>query len=129
VPILERDGLQVPKKIKLNQMRSATKKKFGRDPGYLTFIRSRPCELCVREGVRQTTITEAAHVGSRGLSQRCPDAEAIPLCARHHREGPGAQHVLGKRFWAHHRLDKSKLVATLQALYRAWQEDGYAEAS
>lgn len=62
---------------------------------------------------------EVAHVGDRGLMQKCSDRETIPLCAEHHRTGKDAHHVLGKRFWAHHGLDRDALVAELQRRYDA----------
>ena len=93
-------------------MRSATKKKTGRDPAYLDFIRSLPCVCCFNHrGI------ESAHVGERGLSQRCPDREAIPLCKWHHTEGPESHHRLGKRFWAKWNLNRDELIAQLQSRY------------
>ncbi len=67
-------------------------------------------------------VTEVAHVGDRGLGQRCPDREAIPLGVPHHRTGKDAHHVLGKNFWSHHGLDRDEVIATLQKLYE--QETG-----
>lgn len=67
--------------------------------------------------VRGYGISEAAHVGERGLGQKCSDRETIPLCVEHHRTQPYAHHVLGKKFWAHHGLDKEAIVAELNRLY------------
>lgn len=105
-------------------MRSATRKKTGRDPDYLEFIRSLPCWLCellMANGLldKQSSVTEAAHVGNRGLSQKCPDREAIPLCAEHHREGHQAAHILGKNFWAHWGLVRDVLIEELNAVYES----------
>ncbi len=61
--------------------------------------------------------SEAAHVGERGLGQKCSDRETIPLCAAHHRTGPESHHVLGKAFFTHHKLDKDAIVAELNRLY------------
>lgn len=113
-------------------MRSATQKKTGKDPEYLEWIRSLPCVVCViatgltvsdwvmfiRNGeftVRRKS--EAAHVGSRGLSQKCPDRQVLPMCCRHHTIGANSHHVLGKKFWSHHNLDRAQLIADLQAEY------------
>jgi len=60
---------------------------------------------------QQLTPTEAAHVGLRGLRQKCSDRETLPLCAEHHRTGPDSHHVLGKRFWEHHGIDRDIWVA------------------
>jgi hypothetical protein len=59
----------------------------------------------------QRTATEAAHVGTRGLGQKCPGWQRVPLCGEeHHRLGPLSHHVLGKGFWSHHWLDMSAMV-------------------
>lgn len=76
-------------------MRSATRKKIGKDPAYLKWLQNQPCLVCNTRKEQQRSRTEAAHVGLRGLSQKCPDREAIPLCRDHHRE----QHRHGKKFW------------------------------
>jgi hypothetical protein len=106
-------------------VRSATKHKTGRDSLYLDFIRSLPCHVCdgpTHWGLLlprcQDGPTEAAHVGRRGLSQKSPDRETIPLCAKHHRLGKDSHHKLGKKFWWHHGIDREKLIAELQAYYR-----------
>jgi hypothetical protein len=122
--------------------RKPRKRQSGDDPAYRAFVRSFGCVVCYRSllsprqlgrsiypdypGIgypgtrRQTSPTECAHVGRRGLSQKCPDYESLPLCAvEHHRIGPGSHHKLGKRFWGFHGLDRAELIAELQALYRA----------
>jgi hypothetical protein len=103
-------------------VRSATKKRTGKDPEYLKWIRSLPCVCCQSwEDVCQNpgphwqgaAPTEAAHVGERGLSQRAPDRTAIPLCVAHHREGKESAHKLQKQFWNHWGIDRDKLIAEL----------------
>ncbi len=109
----------------------------GRKPDreYLDFIRSCPCCVCTRyhheEAIRlframgllyvvpQRTRSEAAHVGPRGLGQKSNDRETIPLCNRHHRRTGGREsyHVLGKRFWTYHNLDRAALIAGYQRLF------------
>lgn len=97
-------------------MRSATRKQVGRNAEYLNFIRSLPCAVCPYG--TQASKTESAHIGERGMSEKCPDTEAIPLCGiAHHREGPESQHRLGKRFWDIHSLDREKLIAMYNALF------------
>lgn len=98
-------------------MRSATKRKIGKDPAYLDYIRSLPCCVCVTLGASQTSLTESAHVGPRGMSQKCPDRETLPLCALHHRDGQFSQHAMGKMFWAHHDLGRDELLAMYQENY------------
>jgi len=60
---------------------------------------------------------EAAHVGEHGLGQKCSDRETVPLCATHHRTGKDSHHVLGKKFWAHHGLNRDAIVKDLNRLY------------
>jgi hypothetical protein len=97
-------------------MRSATKKRTGKDKNYLAWIHTLPCVVCAQA---QRSPTEAAHVGERGLSQKCPDRETLPLCGEHHRTGKESHHVLQKAFWAHHKLDRDFLIAFLQVKYEA----------
>ena len=113
-------------------MRSATRKKLGKDPAYLAWLHTLPC--CVCESMRQTLAeagfpessipqqsspTEAAHCGPRGMSQKCPDREALPICREHHREGQFCQHAMGRFFFQHFDLDRDALLAMFQARYDA----------
>jgi hypothetical protein len=94
------------------------------DRAYLAWIRTLQCVCCEREfigywfGMQRSQRTEAAHVGQRGISQKSSDREAIPLCAQHHRLGKDSHHVLGKRFWEHHGLDRFELLEHLNRAYR-----------
>jgi len=73
------------------------------------------------DGLKMTFVekghTEAAHVGQRGIGQKCSDRETVPLCAWHHRLGPESHHKLGKKFWEHHGIDRATLIRELNALY------------
>lgn len=110
-------------------MRSATRKKTGKDKAYLEWIRGLPCTACILpwkyyvSGISYSNVqkyqTEAAHVGDRGLSQKCPDRETIPLCAEHHRLGRFSAHRMGKKFWEHYGIEKDVLIS---ALNRAFEE-------
>lgn len=104
--------------------RSATRLKLWKDSNYLRWLHDSPCVVCellARTGpaLSQRYPTEAAHVGERGLSQKCPDREAIPLCVEHHREGRQSAHQMGKRFWAFHGLDKDQLIQQFNREYDA----------
>lgn len=95
-----------------------------RDPQYLAWLRLQPCAVCLKRGgtlqnaaLIQGSPTEAAHVGERGLGQKCPDREAIPLCGEHHRTGPLAHHVLGREFWFMHSMNKTEIIARYNQLY------------
>lgn len=77
-----------------------------RSPAHLAFIRSLPCIVCFRE-----RNIEAAHVGRRGMGQKCSDLETLPMCNTHHRE----QHRIGLRqFQRSYELDVPELLAMLQ---------------
>ena len=60
-----------------------------REPEYLAWLHTQSCAAWVLDtccGCKGRI--EAHHAGVRGVGQRAPDATAIPLCVRHHRE-PG----------------------------------------
>ncbi len=109
-------------------MARSLRSKGLKDKPYLAFIHLRACLICddmierrvFVDGIpyRQTSRTEAAHVGNRGLSQKCPDREAIPLCAHHHRTGKDSQHVLGKKFWEFHGFERDAVIRA----YNWWFE-------
>ncbi len=105
-------------------MRSATRKKTGRDPLYLKWLHTLPCLICFNLAfaaslpLAQLSQTEAAHVGDRGLSQKAPDRTAIPLCAEHHRLDRFSAHRMGKKFWQHYGLDRDAVVAGLNTQYQ-----------
>ncbi len=93
-----------------------------KDKAYLAWIRESLCIICFptlwrnyRDG--QLPKCEAAHVGERGLGQRCSDRETLPLCASHHRTGKDSHHVLGKGFWEYHSLNRDAIISELQRLY------------
>jgi hypothetical protein len=100
-------------------------KNSQRDPAYLTWIRSLPCLICQHHGERQQTPTEAHHFGPRGLSQKVPDRQAVPLCIEHHRTGRTAVHVLGKRFADHHCIEIWQAIEQLNQQY----DSGYQIAA
>lgn len=93
-----------------------------RDPAYLQWVRTLPCIVCFAWKLptnRQSGPVEAAHVGERGIGQKCPDTEALPLCVQHHRTGKHAHHVLGKRFWSFWKLDRHEMIAGFNREYEA----------
>lgn len=114
-------------------MNSVRRKGIGKDPEYLEWLRAWPCLVCAfhygedfdtlrsefwRGAVaRGYAAAEAAHVGIRGLGQKCPDREAIPLCVSHHRTGKDSHHVKGRAFWEFHGIVRQQVVAQLQAIY------------
>lgn len=102
--------------------RKSRKKQPGDDPKYLAWIRTLPCELWPKdfwtcEDFPCKGLIEAHHSGDHGFAQKAPDRTAIPLCAHHHRDGADSAHVLGKRFWTHHNLDRDSIIRELQERY------------
>ena len=80
-----------------------------RNPRYLAWIRTQPCCVC---GSKKAI--EASHTGPHGLGQKSPDSSAIPLCAKHHRNGNDSYHRLGPRkFSAKHDVDIPTIVRRL----------------
>ncbi len=85
-----------------------------RDPGFLAFIRTFPCEFCgTTQGV------QAHHFGAHGMATKASDHEAIPLCYLHHVEGwhrhgtlPGRTHDEWIALW-------EVRASALLALYEA----------
>lgn len=119
-------------------MARSKRSKGLKDKEYLEWIASLPCVICMhlwqglqrRErsmqmieerlmGNHQRTFTEVAHVGTRGLSQKCSDRETLPLCVIHHRTGPDAHHKLGRRFWTYHGLDRDAFLKYFNDRYEA----------
>jgi len=116
-------------------IRPRRKPRRGRviDRRYKGWIASLPCLVCeqdyviaVEAGIRGVSVmefqrgqTEVAHVGARGLGQKCSGRETLPLCAEHHRLGRDSHHRLGRKFFEHHGLDKAALIRELNARYEA----------
>ena len=89
------------------------------------WVRAQRCVVCravwqsLGGAPFQGSRTEVAHVGTRGLSQKCDPREVVPLCGvYHHRLGPYSQHRLQKRFWKFHGLIRKQVVRELQERYQ-----------
>ena len=91
--------------------------KPARSKEHLAFVRSLPCCVSGRSwGI------EAAHVGRRGLGQKCSDFETIPLNSLFHRE----QHRIGLRaFCDAYELNIPALLALLNYKPRITVFDGW----
>ncbi len=100
-------------------------------PAYRAWIRAKPCYICYLQVYgyfgageigavfgRQATRTEVAHIGERGLGQKCSDRQTMPLCNEHHQSGKDAHHgPIGRGFWAHHGLDRDAVIRQLNEAY------------
>ena len=105
------------RRTRVKARRSKPRRGRERDSKYLAWLRTKPCFICRLDRLVQTSPTEAAHVGLRGLGQKCHDREAVPLCGEHHRLGPDSHHQLGKGFWAPRRLTAEDVIAYFGLLY------------
>lgn len=98
-----------------------------RDIVYLAWLRTMPCVVCWTYRIRSLRFAtvEAAHVGERGIGQKCSDREALPLCTHHHRTGPQSHHVLGRKFWEFWHLDRFLLIRNHNECFEKWTQNPY----
>lgn len=96
-----------------------------RDKAYLAALHRVPCLICGAHGVeaahvRLTSIEWAQRTGIRtgaGGAEKPSDMWCLPLCVKHHRVGPDAEHSMGTvAFWRKHQLDPHAIA---HALYSA----------
>ncbi|HVP49875.1 MAG TPA: hypothetical protein VMT56_01500 [Candidatus Bathyarchaeia archaeon] len=113
-------------------MRSATRKKTGKDAAYLKWIRKQRCIVCEtftepldKPGMG---VIEAAHTGIRGLSQKAPDRQAVPLCRFHHTISPLSYHPYFKWFWSYWELDRDKIIRELNERYEEERHGNNSES-
>ena len=105
-----------------------------RDPGYLDWLKQRPCVACVKAGLPRpmpgsvciqwprTATIDPAHTVNNGLATKGPDSSCIPLCRHHHDEMDGrlsTQVTTKKQFAAKYGLDLAEESAAHYALYLA----------
>ena len=120
----------------------------ARDPIYRKWISTLPCVVCFTAANQCSDFdefaqlyadlilhsyewpeafryaSECAHVGERGLGQKCSDYITMPLCVKHHERGyPESHHALGKRFWEYHLIDRDGVTSLLQRCYRLLGND------
>lgn len=67
-----------------------------RDQKHLAYVRSLPCTICKAGFISHHRIVQAHHllkpwIGTRGMSLKADDRNAIPLCLHHH-------HLLHSKF-------------------------------
>lgn len=85
------------------------------DPGYLAFVRAKPCTTC-----RAAPPSQAAHIriGFFGKGMKPHDKDAVPLCQWCHIDGPKAQHKMNEtEFWAMWNLNPFEIAAKLYFEY------------
>lgn len=131
--------------------RHAPKRPEGfNDPQFRQWVKEWPCFVCLKQhceshhlpliemakspearayfyrnkSIFDCGLTEFAHVGARGLAQRCADRFGIPLGTRHHAHqtaggSPESHHTLGKRFWSFHGIVRDEVHELLWKLFDA----------
>lgn len=93
--------------------RSPTNKKRARDIDYMAWVKTLPCLVCAAKAP-----SEAAHTGPRGLGQKAPDSQVIPLCTVDHRTGRNALDRIGpEAFQKLYSIDLAFEVADLNRRY------------
>ena len=126
-----------PKRTRLKRSKPPTLPQWVLD--WWCWVSSQPCVICSRQAMDgawadwmtaeealtifkqriQRSDTEVAHVGPRGLRQKCDPREVLPLCGvLHHRLGAYSAHRRGKEFWKFHGLIRKQVVRELQERYQ-----------
>ena len=104
-----------------------------RDPGYMEWLKERPCVACMKRAVpvgpcswwRLATI-DPAHTLNNGFSSKGPDSSCIPLCRYHHDEMDGrlsTATTTKEQFAAKYGLDLANESAAHYAMYLAGEGD------
>jgi hypothetical protein len=90
-------------------------------PGFLKWLRGRPCHLTGRAGHQCSGKVRACHVdyaGDKGVGTKVSDRFAIPMCDGAH----GEQHQIGwRQFEAAHAIDA---LAASREFWRLWPGRG-----
>lgn len=80
------------------------------------------CRLCEREsGQSMADVPCCLHHPRTGVgaARKAPDSEVIPICPRHHQNGPHALHVMGRKaFEAHWGVTEVELTAETKRLVK-----------
>jgi hypothetical protein len=91
---------------------------WKRAPGFLQWLRGRPCLLVDKGGCEGKM--EAAHVdyaGGKGIGTKVHDKHCIPLCSEHHR----VQHAWGwDTFEGNFGMGPGDAAQAAEAYWNAW---------
>lgn len=87
-----------------------------RNVEHMLAVKLLPC--CARELSRCEGVVEADHAGRRGMGQKCPDEQVIPLCTKHHRERTDFSGAF--RAW-----DQARMRAWLEGELARVKTDGF----
>jgi len=79
---------------------------------YMAWLHNLPCLICKMLGERQSSRTEAAHLGGN-LAAKASNWDCVPLCGAHHRTDPNCEERLKRKFWEFWGLDKDTVLQGL----------------
>lgn len=103
----------------MNQLRQRQPRLL--DPGFLAFLRTKPCCTCGRRPLpEKPTGIHAAHIriGLFAKGMKPHDKHAVPMCSWCHLDGPEAQHSMNEsEFWEMWKIDPFELAAKLYDEY------------
>lgn len=102
-----------------SRLRVKGKRRFPNreDPAYLDYLRSLPCLICARDGMRQEYRTTPHHWPTKNNGGH--DHEAVPLCGDGVRGHHGLFHQIGvKSFESRYELNLKAEAARLYAEYQ-----------
>ena len=92
-----------------------------RDLDYCLWVKTLPCLLAgVASAGQCSGVVEADHAGDRGMGQKCPDNETIPLCSSHHLDRHACTGFFRgrpkpwKREWRHSAIAKTQAAHRLE---------------
>lgn len=86
-PLLRRTPLRARVNAARKAARTRKRSRYARrerNVDFMLWVKTLPC--VARALGPCSGVVEADHAGSRGLGQKCPDEETIPICTGHHRE-------------------------------------------
>lgn len=69
------------------------------EKAHLARVAALGCVVCRRLGLGESPAEIHHPRVSAGLGRRATHFEALPFCDRHHRNGPDALHVMGRKAW------------------------------
>lgn len=90
---------------------------------FMAWIReTQECLICKLLGLKQRTVTEAAHVGGN-LAAKVSNWRTIPLCYAHHRDGSATcEEILKRSFWRFYGLDRETTLQDLRERFEREKE-------
>jgi Recombination enhancement, RecA-dependent nuclease len=87
------------------------------EKAHLTRVAALGCIVCRRLGIHDSPAEIHHPRTSAGLGHKATHFEALPFCPNHHRNGPDALHVMGRKAWeAHFGFTELELLAQVREM-------------